>query len=54
VASQFTLDGDVSTLGEVAGEVSQLPEGVSLHTVGAAFIANHAGADRRPGSVYRS
>jgi hypothetical protein len=27
VAAQFTLDGDVSTLGEVAGEVSQLPEG---------------------------
>jgi hypothetical protein len=27
VAAQFTLDGDVSTLSEVAGEVGQLSEG---------------------------
>ena len=27
VTAQFPLDGDMSTLGEVAGEVSQFPEG---------------------------
>jgi hypothetical protein len=37
VAAQFTLDGDVSTLGEVAGEVSQLPEGDASMPLGPRF-----------------
>src|SRR5262245_43424955 len=34
--AQFLLDGDVSTLGEVAGEVSQIPEG-DASPLGAGF-----------------
>jgi hypothetical protein len=37
VAAQFTLDGDVSTLGEVAGAVSQLPEGDASMPLGPRF-----------------
>src|SRR5262245_13234063 len=35
--AQFPLDGDVSTLGEVAGEVSQFPEGDASMPLGAGF-----------------
>ena len=40
VAAQLTLDGDVSTLSEVAGEVSQLPEGDASMPLGPRFPAS--------------
>src|SRR5215831_10645216 len=37
VAAQFALDGDVSTLNEGAGEVSQFPEGDASMPLGPRF-----------------
>ena len=37
VTAQFPLDDDMSTLGEVAGEVSQFPEGDASTPLGAGF-----------------